>query len=222
MLLKSVNILLECVNRRIPKYERGKLLTRIKQRMQKLMVSEAKLAHHVGFTPNSMSITGILFAAFSSFMYWRWQSIHFSLILGSLFLLASGYCDMMDGIIARTYAQTSSFGGFMDSLLDRYADALIFGSIILGGLCSLFWGLVALIGSLLVSYTRARAEAEGVKMETKGLAERPERILIVAAASFLEVFQSGVLGYAVILLAALTNITVLQRSIYFYRAIHKK
>ena len=204
-------------------YERRKkLLTRIKQRMQSLMASEARLAHNMGFTPNRLSAAGILFAVISSVMYWRWQSIPFSLLLAPLFLLASGYCDMLDGIIARTYGQVSSFGGFTDSLVDRYADAAVLGGIILGGLCSPFWGLTALIGSLLVSYARARAEAEGVKMETKGLAERAERLIIIAAASFLEFFLSGIIGWAIILLAALTNITVLQRATYFRKALHKK
>jgi len=110
----------------------------------------------------------------------------------------------------------------MDSLFDRYADALIFIGIILGGLCNSFWGLIALTGSLLVSYTRARAEAEGIKMETKGLAERAERLIIVATATFLEIFWQGALSWAVVLLAILTNITVLQRVTYFYKASYEK
>ncbi len=186
------------------------------------MASEAKLAHDMGFTPNRMSALGLLLAVISALVYWRWQDVQFSLIFASFFLLSSGYCDMLDGIIARTHGQASSFGGFTDSLLDRYADALIFSGIILGGLCIPFWGLTALIGSLLVSYTRARAEAEGVKMETKGLAERAERLIIIASASFLEYFWSGILNWAIILLAVLTNITVLQRASYFHEAMHKK
>ena len=75
------------------------------------------------------------------------------------------------------------FGGFFDSLLDRYADAFILCGIIFGGLTELHWGLAALIGSLLVSYARAKAEAAEVKMESVGLAERAERIVIIALAS---------------------------------------
>ena len=186
------------------------------------MDSEAKLAHNVGFTPNRMSALGLLLSVVSSLMYWGWQSIQSSLVLASVFLLSSGCCDMLDGIIARTYGQISPLGGFMDSLFDRYADALIFIGIILGGLCNSFWGLIALTGSLLVSYTRARAEAEGVKMETKGLAERAERLIIVAAATFLELFWQGALSWAVVLLAIITNITVLQRVTYFYKVLCEK
>ncbi len=79
------------------------------------------------------------------------------------------------------------FGGFLDSLLDRYADAIILSGVIIGELCDPFIGLTAMMGSLLVSYARARAEAAGVKMEAVGIAERAERLIIIAAASFLSI-----------------------------------
>ena len=113
-----------------------------------------------------------------------------------LLLLASGFCDALDGTLARLYQQTTTFGGFLDSLLDRYADATILSGIILGELCNLFWGLTALTGSLLVSYTRARAEAAGVKMETVGIAERAERLVILATASFLSIAWPETLGWS--------------------------
>jgi archaetidylinositol phosphate synthase len=93
-----------------------------------------------------------------------------------------------------------------------------------GGLCDFHWGLAAIIGSLLVSYSRARAEAAGIKMESIGLAERAERILIIAGASLVGVFWQPVtaMNVAVILLAVLTNLTVLQRSIYVYVKTKKK
>ena len=79
-------------------------------------------------------------------------------------MLTSGLFDALDGAIARTYGEVTKFGGFFDSLLDRYADAVVLCGIMLGGLTELYWGLAALIGSLLVSYSRARAEAAGIKM----------------------------------------------------------
>jgi phosphatidylglycerophosphate synthase len=85
-----------------------------------------------------------------------------------------------------------------------------------------FWGSAALAGSLLVSYARARAEAAGKKMETVGLAERAERMVILAAASFAAFFRLEALNWSVIILAVLTNLTVLQRTIYFYKATRQK
>lgn len=137
-------------------------------------------------------------------------------------MLASGFCDALDGALARIYGQTTIFGGFLDSLLDRYADAIVLCGIIFGGLCDPFVGLIAVIGSLLVSYTRARAEAAGVKMEAVGIAERAERLIVLVAASFLSVAWREALGWGVIVLAVITNLTVLQRVVYFRKAIRQK
>jgi len=176
------------------------------------------MAHRIGLTPNHVSAIGIILAISSALTYWNWQANQFLLIVASFLLLISGFCDALDGAIARLYGETTTFGGFLDSLLDRYADAFVFLGIIIGGLCDLFWGLVALIGSLLVSYTRARAEATGVKMEAVGVAERAERLIILAIASFLAIVRLEALYWGVILLAFLSNLTVLQRVIYFYKA----
>jgi archaetidylinositol phosphate synthase len=138
--------------------------------------------------------------------------------------LLSGFCDALDGIVARLYQQTTAFGGFLDSLLDRYADAAVYAGIIIGGLCDVLWGLIALAGSLLVSYSRARAEAAGVKMESVGLAERAERMIILAIASIVTLFWPSftVMNWAVILLAVLSNLTVVQRSVHAYGKLKKK
>ena len=186
------------------------------------MTAEAKLAHSIGLTPNKISAIGIAFAVLSALAYWKWQFHTLFPILAPLLLLASGFCDAIDGALARLYGEATTFGGFLDSLLDRYADAIIFCGIILGGLCDPFWGLAALIGSLLVSYARARAEAAGVKMETVGIAERAERLIILATASFLSIAWLEALSWGVAILAILTNLTVLQRVIYFHKASKQK
>jgi len=184
------------------------------------MTGLAKAAYKAGLTPNQVSVIGLLFALASSLLYWKW-SLHPSfIILAPLLLLLSGFCDALDGALARICGKVTVFGAFLDSMLDRYGEALIFLGIMLGGLCSLYWGIAALIGSILVSYARARAEMEGVKMETVGLAERAERILIIVFSSFLNNFWFGFLNWGVIILAILTNITVLQRVIYFYKMVH--
>jgi len=100
----------------------------------------------------------------------------------------------------------------------------VYVGIIVGGLCDTLWGLIALTGSLLVSYCRARAEAAGIKMETIGLAERAERILVIAIATLIAYFwqPTTVINASIILLAILTNLTVAQRSIYTYKKLKKK
>jgi archaetidylinositol phosphate synthase len=91
-------------------------------------------------------------------------------------------------------------------------------------LCDVLWGLIALSGSLLVSYSRARAEAAGIEMESIGLAERAERIIILAAASIAAVFwqPTTAMNIGIILIAMLSNFTVLQRSLYVYGKLKKK
>jgi len=201
------------------------LLTKIKKKVQSWLAKEAEILHKVGFTPNKVSLTGLIFALLSSAAYATWNVYHpASLLLAAVLLLLSGFCDAIDGVIARIYGEATAFGGFLDSLFDRYADAIVIAGIMIGGLCQIFWGLLALTGSLLVSYARARAEAAGIRMETVGLAERAERILIYVAATLIATFCSPknaieTMNIATIIVAVLTNITVIQRLIYFYNAV---
>jgi archaetidylinositol phosphate synthase len=188
------------------------VLTKLKQRAQLWFTSEAKMLHNLGLNPNQVSILGIILAVLSALTYWQWKLNSLLLILAPLLMLASGLLDALDGALARLYGEATNFGGFFDSLLDRYCG------IILGGLTDVSWGLAALIGSLLVSYARARAEAAGVKMESVGLAERAERLVLLALASFLSFVWLEALGWGVLVLAILTNLTVIQRAIYFRKA----
>jgi len=198
------------------------LLTKLKKKIQQMLASEAKAAHNLGLTPNMVSVIGLALSLFSAAAYAVALNQPLWLLLATILLLASGFCDTLDGVLARNYQQATPFGGFLDSLLDRYADAAVYAGVIIGGLCNPIWGLAALAGSLLVSYSRARAEAAGVKMESVGLAERAERMLILAAASAVAIFWFPALNIGIILLAVLSNLTVLQRGIHVYNSLKKK
>ncbi|MGO8805948.1 MAG: CDP-alcohol phosphatidyltransferase family protein [Candidatus Bathyarchaeia archaeon] len=206
------------------------MLTKLKKKVQEMLTSEAKAAHKIGLTPNKVSLVGFILAFASAVAYGLAQNAYWLLLLATAFLLASGFCDTLDGIIARTFQQVTVFGGFFDSVLDRYADAIVFAAILIAGLCNhawpapwgSIWVLAALAGSLLVSYSRARAEAAGLKMESIGLAERAERMLILAAVSIIAFFWLPALGYGVALLAVLSNFTVIQRALYVYKELKKK
>lgn len=200
------------------------MLTKLKKKVQAMLTTEAKAAHKIGLTPNKVSATGIALAFLSALAYTAWQTNTLYLLLATVLLLFSGFCDALDGTLARLYHETTAFGGFLDSLLDRYADAVVYAGIIIGGLCDAPWGLAAMIGSLLVSYTRARAEATGIKMETIGIAERAERIIILATATVTATFwqPQTAMNAGIILLAIVSNLTVLQRSLHVYRKLKKK
>jgi len=207
------------------------VLTKLKQRIQQLLTTEAKIAHKIGLTPNSISILGFILA-FASAVSYSLTTVQtpWLLLLATLFLLASGFCDTMDGIVARIYKQTTVFGGFFDSVLDRFADAVIYAGIIVAGLSNAawnsfwgpIWGLAALAGSMMVSYTRARAEAVGIKMESVGFAERAERMLILAVVSIIGYFWLPAIGYGIAVLAVLSNLTVVQRARHVYKELEKE
>jgi archaetidylinositol phosphate synthase len=196
-----------------------------------MLTSQANAAHKIGLTPNKISVIGFMLALASAVSYsLTTPQTLWLLILAVVFFLISGFCDTLDGIVARTFQQATVFGGFFDSILDRYADAAVYAAIILAGLANPVWGpiwgsawgLAALAGSMMVSYTRARAEAAGVKMESVGFAERAERMLILAAASIIGFFWLPALGYGVALLAVLSNLTVIQRALHVYKTLRKR
>jgi len=196
-----------------------------------MLASQANAAHRIGLTPNKISAIGFILALASAVSYGL-TSPHspFLLIVAVILLLSSGFCDTLDGIVARTFQQTTVFGGFFDSVLDRYADAIVYAAIIVSGLSNVvwgsvwgvFWGLATLSGSMMVSYTRARAEAAGIKMESVGFAERAERMLILAVVSIIAFFWLPALGCGIAVLAVLSNFTVIQRALYVYKTLKKK
>jgi phosphatidylglycerophosphate synthase len=206
------------------------MLTKLKQRVQQVLSSEAKIAHRIGLTPNSVTVIGFTLSFSAGVAYALTTSqTPIWLVVAVILMLSSGFCDTLDGILARTYKQATPFGGFLDSLLDRYADAFALAGIAISGASiivsptfSLLIILAAIASSFMVSYSRARAEAAGVKMESIGIAERPERMIILAVASLAGFFWLPALIAGVIIMAALATITVLQRGLYVYKALKQK
>ncbi|MEM2969907.1 MAG: CDP-alcohol phosphatidyltransferase family protein [Candidatus Bathyarchaeia archaeon] len=202
------------------------MLTKLKKTVESLLKAEAAAAHRAGLTPNMISGIGVVLGLASGIFYWQagqfmenQERYLYYIVSAIVLLLASGYCDALDGTLARLYGKTTVAGGFIDSLLDRYVEAAVYCGLIIGGLCNVFWGLLALIGSLLTSYARARSEAANVPMETIGIVERAERLIIIILASILSVVRLEILQLAIVLLAIITNLTVAQRAYYFIRRV---
>jgi archaetidylinositol phosphate synthase len=193
----------------------------LKKLFEKAVAATVKPLGRLGVTPNHVSALGLAVALFSAWLYAYWGGHRPYLVYGSLTILLSGLLDAIDGVLARGTGRASRFGGFLDSVTDRYSDALVLTGITVGGLCSLSAGLLALTGSLMVSYTRSRAEAEGVEMAGVGLFERAERMIFLAACSFASYWWLQALGYGVIVLAALAHVTVAQRTLHFKKRVEK-
>ncbi|HEX2909615.1 MAG TPA: CDP-alcohol phosphatidyltransferase family protein [Chloroflexia bacterium] len=170
-----------------------------------------------GLTPNSLTILGFLLNFPAAFILAQGQN--WSWIAGGLMILFAGVFDMLDGAVAKVTGKVTKFGAFLDSTLDRYSEVVMFLGLILyfrsgpntdqyGGSILVY---VAIAGSLMVSYAKARAE--GLNMECKGvgLLPRPERVILVALGCLIQPFWN--LGLIVILwiLAIFTNFTAIQR-----------
>jgi phosphatidylglycerophosphate synthase len=151
-------------------------------------------------------ISAIMFSLHSPAIGVDWYTATF---LGSLFLLLAGFFDVVDGAVARVTKRTSALGGYLDSVLDKVSEIIIFVGILIGSFTNPVLVLVALSLSLLVSYTRARGEGLGVDLKGKGIAERAERILIIVILGFIP-FQENI-SVALWLISILAAITVLER-----------
>ena len=191
--------------------------SRLKKRFEGVVLAGVKPFADAGVTPNTVTIMGLIVSLISAWCYYSWTYSPLLLPVAALLILLSGLFDAVDGIIARTKGKVTVFGGFLDSVSDRYADAMVLAGITLGGLCNPIAGFAALIGSLMVSYTRSRAEAAGVSMAGVGIAERAERMLILAAVTFIAILWIDALNYGIILLAILSHATVIQRTMHFKR-----
>jgi archaetidylinositol phosphate synthase len=145
--------------------------------------------------------------------YYNW------IIIVIIFLVLTFIFDQLDGVVARLQGATE-FGGFLDSTLDRFADIVIFVGVILGEHTNPFIGFIALIGSLLTSYTRAKIESLGIEsMSGIGLIERTDRIPILLIGSILQIWIPVAIWWTIIILAIGANITVIQRIIFAYKAL---
>jgi archaetidylinositol phosphate synthase len=195
--------------------------SKLKKRLEELIGDFITPLSKLGITPNHITILGVLVSIFSAYFFATWKININRLIIAATLLLLSGFLDAIDGILARKTGQVSRFGGFFDSVSDRYSDAIELSGIIIGGLCNPIIGLAALIGSMMVSYARARAEAEDVIMAGVGLAERAERMVFLALCSFIAFYWLDALNWGVLVLAVLAHTTVIQRSLYFKKEISK-
>ncbi len=193
----------------------------LKKQFEKAVAATVKPLTRLGVTPNQITALGLAVALVSAWLYADWGGDRMRLVYGALTILLSGLLDAIDGVLARDTGKASRLGGFLDSVADRYSDALTLMGVTVGGLCSVPAGLLALTGSLMVSYTRSRAEAEGVQMAGVGFFERAERMIFLAICSLASYWWLQALDYGVTALAALAHFTVAQRMLHFKKRVDK-
>lgn len=174
----------------------------------------------LGITPNQLTIIGLLLAAATAFLVWYGY-----FIIAAVIFCVGGLMDMLDGAVARLSAKVTPFGAFIDSTFDRLGEGVVLTAIALfyaneGNLWVVGAAFATMIGSFLVSYTRARAEALGLDCKV-GLATRAERMVLLGTGLLLQGLlpEFGVLEIVMYILAVLTAITVLQRILHVRRQI---
>jgi phosphatidylglycerophosphate synthase len=158
-------------------------------------------------TPNAITVLGLIPAVLGG-----WAFAGGRVRLGGLFLLLSGIMDMLDGAVARVSGGESKGGALLDSTIDRYAEIAVYLGLALlyrGSVLPLAGVILALCGSLMVSYVKARAEGLGLTCDV-GMLQRPERLIILMVGAFI---GPGVLKWAVYLIAVLANMTAFERLI---------
>ena len=177
----------------------------------------SKLVHRLGLRPNTLTFIGLgvnLLAA--------WAMAVGEWLQGCSLIVLAGFFDILDGAVARNCRQTSAFGSFLDSVLDRYSDlSLLVGLLIYYSREGLVLYQVllgaAIMGTALIPYTRARAETLIPKCNV-GVMERPERVLLIFFGAAIQSIMPVVLW----ILAIFTNVTVIQRVLYTWRQMKER
>lgn len=167
-------------------------------------------------TPNQVTIAGTVLNVAAAALV---ATDH--LIYAGIVFLVAGCFDMLDGALARLAKKVTPFGAFLDSTLDRVSEGVMLAAIayllaIQGRSIDVALVVLALLGSVLVSYTRARAESLGLECKV-GLMSRPERVILIALGLFF-----NVLSYVIYIMLALTAFTVIQRVVHTYRQLGRQ
>jgi len=165
-------------------------------------------------TPSAITWFGFLLTAGAAALI-----ITGHLLVAGLVVLIAGFFDMLDGALARHTNQATRFGAVLDSTLDRLSEAvLLLGILVIYAEEQSITGIllvsVALVGSLLVSYTRARAEALGLECQV-GLFTRTERVIVLALGLLLNQIDNALI-IALAIIVVFSFITVAQRLLYIW------
>ena len=182
--------------------------------LEGLRDSIARLLLRTGIKPNTLTLIGLIVNIPAALLIAGQRPC-----LGGLFVLVAALFDMLDGAVAKQSGRMTKFGAFLDSTMDRISEMILFSGLVWyfdsspGGSVTLTWLTLVVLGlSLLISYTRARAECEIPSCKV-GLAERPERIAVLVGGLVL-----GSVAVAIWILAVLTLLTFLNRVVYTWHA----
>jgi phosphatidylinositol phosphate synthase len=178
-------------------------------------------------TPNALTTSGVsLCLAASVLVFFEYRGEWLFYWLGAIVFVVGSILDILDGALARAGGKTTPFGAFLDSTTDRVGEGAVLGAI---GLVfhrhdhpvALALAFAAVAGSFLVSYTRAKAEAMGLRGDV-GLGSRAERVVVITGGLVLAPISIWLLVGAIALLTATTWLTVVQRILFVRKQLHER
>jgi phosphatidylinositol phosphate synthase len=175
-------------------------------------------------TPDALTALGLSVCAVAAVaVYFEYRNEMLWFWTGAVLFWAGSLLDVLDGALARQSGRGTPFGAFLDSTTDRVGEAVMLGAIALvfardGNEIALAATFAAMTGSFLVSYTRAKAEALGLKGDV-GIGSRAERVSVIVTGLFLAPW--GLLPWAVYLLTVTAWLTVIQRIVHVRRQLKR-
>lgn len=184
----------------------------VRAQIRTYMTQIGSTLHRLGVHPDMITVAGLVVVGIAAVVIGRGE-----FQWGGIILILGLPLDALDGAVARAMGRQDKFGGILDSTLDRYADAFIFGGLsyyfaVHDQFDLMLLALAALTGSLVVSYVRARAGEAGLSVKV-GLLDRFVRVIIIVAV----LLVPPLLTLGLWILAVGTNFTALQRMWYVYR-----
>lgn len=184
----------------------------IGERIRGFTLGVGEYLARLGLTPNALTAIGLVLNVLVAAVIATGNLVPGGILL----LIASGF-DMLDGAVARATGTVTRFGGFLDSTIDRYSEAVVLGGVLVYVLGTDDYRIgsllvfTAAIGSIMISYARARAEAAGWKASV-GLLARPERVVVLALG-----LLTGQVIPALWILAVGAQLTVVTRMAHVWR-----
>ena len=199
------------------------MLFKRREKFNSLSVRIGIIFSKLPLSPNQWTVLAFVPALISAYFL-----VKEDFLFSALLFLISGFVDLIDGSVARVTGRVTKLGAYLDTIADRYVEAIIIFALLFVALPQVYfqiyvWLYVYLFGSMLTTYAKAAAkEKDLVDEEIKGgIMERAERMLILVLGIILAAYDKSFLSHIIVLLAVLANISALQRIYYSIKAAKK-
>ena len=177
-----------------------------------------RIFSRIPLTPNAWTLLSLILAILVFYFL-----VQQNFLVSAILLLLAGFVDLVDGAVARYAHRVTKLGAYLDTIVDRYVEAIvIFGLLFISMpvlfVPAYFWIFLYFLGAFMTTYAKASAKEKGVGEEIRGgILERAERLILLFVGILLAVFDVSYLLYVIILLALLSNVSALQRILRAFR-----